>query len=86
MAEMVRRELDLVAVGAQDCWLRNDASVVHQDVEAIVFEPFYDVLLDCAKGGQVHPDETQRSRWVLGFDFGHQHLRSSDIAACEVNV
>jgi hypothetical protein len=83
---MVRCELDLIAVGTEHCWLRDDPSVVHQDVQSVVVEVLCDAFFDCTEGREVHLDEAKGYRWKLGFDVGDQSVGGRYIATGEVDV
>lgn len=86
MAEVIGRELDLVAVDAENGWFSDDASIVQEDVESVVLVAFRDSVFNGAERGQVHLDENHPNSWVLVIDLGDESVGSLGIAAGEVDV
>lgn len=52
----------------------------------VVVKALGDAFFDCAEGGEVHFDEADGCRWLLGFYIVYQSIGSGYVATSEVDV
>lgn len=85
MAEVVRRHVYLVAVGADGRGHLQDAAVADQYVQAVMGELGRSEL-DVSEGGKVHWDECRGDFGVFGFELGGQGVCGGCVTTGEIEM